>query len=44
MVPKLLQQVLEKVLRITERAVKRLSDDIQVYEMDIQNEDQVTKQ
>lgn len=31
-----------KGLRITERAVKRLSDDIQVYEMDIQNEDQVS--
>ena len=31
-----------KGLRITERAVKRLSDDIQVYEMDIQNEEQVT--
>ena len=26
-----------KGLRITERAVKRLSDDIQVFEMDIQN-------
>ena len=31
-----------KGLRITERAVKRLSGDIQVYEMDIQNEDQVS--
>jgi enoyl ACP reductase len=30
-----------KGLRITERAVKRLSDDIQVYEMDIQNPEQV---
>ena len=30
-----------KGLRITERAVKRLSDDIQVYEMDIQNLEQV---
>ena len=32
-----------KGLRITERAVKRLSGDIQVYEMDIQNEEQVTQ-
>ena len=31
-----------KGLRITEMAVKRLSGDIQVYEMDIQNEDQVS--
>ena len=31
-----------KGLRITERAVKRLSDDIQVFEMDIQNEEQVS--
>ena len=32
-----------KGLRITERAVKRLSDDIQVYEMDIQNPEQIEK-
>ena len=30
-----------KGLRITERIVKRLPGDIQVYEMDIQNEEQV---
>ena len=30
-----------KGLRITERAVKRLSDDIKVFEMDIENLDQV---
>ena len=30
-----------KGLRITERAVKRLSEDIKVYEMDIQNPKQV---
>jgi len=30
-----------KGLRITERAVKRLSEDIEVYEMDIQDKDQV---
>ena len=30
-----------KGLRITERAVKRLSEDIKVFEMDIENLDQV---
>ena len=30
-----------KGLRITERAVKRLSEDIEVYEMDIQDKEQV---
>ena len=30
-----------KGLRITERAVKRLSEDIEVYEMDVQDKDQV---
>ena len=32
-----------KGLRITERAVKRLSDDIKVFEMDIENLDQVNQ-
>ena len=32
-----------KGLRITERAAKRLSDDIKVFEMDIENLDQVNK-
>ncbi len=32
-----------KGLRITERAVKRLSDDIEVFEMDIENQDQVNE-
>ena len=30
-----------KGLRITERAVKRLSDDIKVFSMDIENQDEV---
>ena len=32
-----------KGLRITERAVKRISDDIEVFEMDIENQDQVNE-
>ena len=32
-----------KGLRITERAAKSLSDDIKVFEMDIENLDQVNK-
>ena len=32
-----------KGLRITERAAKRLSDDIKVFEMDIENLDQVNR-
>ena len=32
-----------KGLRITARAVKRISDEIKVYEMDIENQDQVNE-
>nr|ADD96095.1 hypothetical protein [uncultured organism MedDCM-OCT-S04-C478] len=32
-----------KGLRITERAAKRLSDDIKIFEMDIENLDQVNR-